>query len=124
MTAVVGDDEQLYRRVRESVGDQLCYHVDGDRIVFLHAAFNDPQKRPSVDRAILKYRRDPHLSRLNPADGIVSLHASAIRRLGPISKLNEKGKATEEKYDVDVTAAPLLGNCSHAVVAMSPSTAR
>lgn len=69
MTDAVGDDEQLYRRVQESVGGQLCYQVVGDRIVFLHflhAAFNDPQKRPSVDRAILKYREDPHL-----ADGVL-----------------------------------------------------
>jgi hypothetical protein len=88
----------------------------------LHASFNDPQKHPSVDRAILKYRRDPHLSRLSAADGIVSLHAAAIRRLGPIPNATEKGKPTTEKYDVDVTANPLVGNCAHAVVAMSPST--
>ena len=54
MSGVVGDDEQLYRRIRESTGQQLCYQVVDGRIVFLHAAFNDPKKRPSVDRAILK----------------------------------------------------------------------
>ena len=123
MTGAVGDNEQLYRRVQEHVDRQLCYRVDGDRIVFLHAAFNDPQKRPSVDRAVLKYRQDPHLSRRSAEDGIVSLKAAAIRRLGPISKLNEKGKPAEDKYDVDVTADPVPGNCSHALVVMSPSTA-
>lgn len=123
MTDSVGDDEQLYRRVQDSVGGQLCYQVVGDRIEFLHAAFNDPQKRPSVDRAILKYRRDPHLSRRSAKDGIVSLQAAAIRRLGPIPKRNDKGKPTREEYDVDVTADPVSGNCSHALVVMSPSTA-
>ncbi|MFN0317421.1 MAG: hypothetical protein ACKVQA_20550 [Burkholderiales bacterium] len=122
MTGPVGDEEHLFRRVQSSVGDQLCYQVDGGRTVFLHAAFNDPQKRPSVDRAILKYRLDPNLSRRDAEDGIVSLQAAAIRRLGPIAKLNEKGKATEDKYVVDVAADPVLGNCAHATVAMSPST--
>jgi hypothetical protein len=122
MTYAVGDDEQLYRRVQEHVGGQFCYQVDGDRIVFLHAAFNDAQKRPSVDSAILKCRRDPHLSRRSAEDGIVSLQAAAIRRLG-IPKHKDKGKSTGEKYDVDVTADPVSGNCSHALVVMSPSTA-
>jgi hypothetical protein len=124
MTDAVGDDEQLYRRVQESVGGQLCYQVVGDRIVFLHAAFNDPQKRPSVDRATLKYREDPHLSRRSAKDGIVSLQAAAIRRLGPIPKLNERGKPTSEEYGVDVIADCLPGNCSHALVVMSPVRSR
>lgn len=122
MSGVVGDDEQLYRRIRESTGQQLCYQVVDGRIVFLHAAFNDPKKRPSVDRAILKCGEDPHLSRLSAHDGIVSLQAAEIRRLGPILKMNEKGKPTGDEYDVDVTADPPSGNCSHALVVMSPST--
>lgn len=123
MSRVVDGEEQLYRRVQLMVGEQLCFKVDGDRIVFLHAAFNDPKKSPSVDRANLKYQRDPHLSRKTAEDGIVSLQAAAIRRLGPIPKINEKGRPTEERYEVDVTADPKLGNCSHALVVMSPSTA-
>ena len=122
MTGAVGDDEQLYRRVQDRVGEQLCYQIVDGRPVFLHAAFNDPKKRPSVDRAILKYRGDPQLSRQTAQDGIVSLQAAGIRRLGPISKVNEKAKPTGDKYDVDVTADTVLGNCSHAVVVMSPST--
>lgn len=122
MSSAVGDDEQLYRRVQETVGEQLCYRVEGGRILFLHAAFNDPKKSPSVDRAILKHRRDPHLSRNSAPDGIVSLNAAAIRRLGPIvTKVNEKGRSTEVTYVVDVAADPVFGNCSHALVALSPS---
>jgi hypothetical protein len=123
MTGAVSDEEQLYRRVQESVGKQLCYEVVGGQPVFLHAAFNDAKKRPSVDRAILKCGRDPHLSRQSTHDGIVSLQAAAIRRLGPITKMSEKGKPTKDKYDLDVTADPVSGNCSHALVVMSPSTA-
>jgi hypothetical protein len=120
MNWAVGDDEQLYRRVQESIGQQLCYHVVGNQVVFSHAAFNDPKKCPSLDRAILKGSGDPHLSRKSPQDGIVCLQAATIRRLGPISKLNEKGKPTKDNYDVDVKASPLLGNCSHALVVTSP----
>lgn len=123
MSSVVGDDEQLYRRVQERVGEQLCFRVEDGRIVFLHAAFNDPKKSPSVDRAILKYGEDPHLSRMHAYDGIVSLQAARIRQLGPIQKSDAKGKPTNDKYDVDVTADAKLLNCSHALVVMSPSTA-
>ncbi len=121
MTAAVGDDEQLFRRVRDRVGDQLCCQVIDGRIVFQHAAFNDPKKTPSVDRAVLKCGFDPQLSRLSECDGIVALEAAQIRRLGPISKLDERAKPTEDKYEVNVTADPILGNCSHALVVMSPS---
>lgn len=122
MSRAVDDEEQLYRRVQENVGEQLCFKVVDGRTVFLHAAFNDPKKSPSVDRAVLKYAGNPHLSRKSAQDGIVSLQATGIRRLGPIQKLDGKGNPTNDKYDVDVTADPKLGNCSHALVVMSPST--
>lgn len=123
MTGLVGDHEQLYRRVQERIGEQLCYRVENGRVVFLHAAFNDPKKKPSVDRAILKHGRDANLTRKSPTDGIVSLEAGAIRRLGAtIQKLDNKGKPTADKYDVDVMPDPMLLNCSHALVVMSPAT--
>lgn len=122
MSVVVGDDEQLYRRIQERAGEQFCFQVVDGRTVFLHAAFNDPKKRPSVDRAVLKRGGDPHFSRKSVLEGIVSLQAAGVRRLGPIPKMSEKGKATGDKYEVDVTADPVLGNCSHALVVMSPST--
>ena len=52
MSVVVGDDDQLYRRIQERAGEQFCFQVVDGRTVFLHAAFNDPKKRPSVDRAV------------------------------------------------------------------------
>jgi hypothetical protein len=122
MSSEVGDDEQLYRRIQEKIGEQFCFEVVDGRTVFLHAAFNDPKKNPSVDRAILKYRSNPHLSRMSVHDGIVALQAAGIRRLGPITKMSERGRPTDTKYDVDVAADPRFGNCSHALVVMSPST--
>lgn len=122
MSSAVGDEERLYRRVQERVGDQFCFQVVDGQTVFLHAAFNDPKKCPSIDRAILRHRGDPHLSRKSARDGIVTLETAGIRRLGPIQRLNDKGKPTKDSYGVDVKADPRLGNCSHALVVMSPST--
>lgn len=121
MIGEVGDVEELYRRVRQSIGDQqMCYGVDGHRTVFLHAAFNDRSKRPSLDRANLKIARNPHYTRQGSEDGIVALQADAIRRLGPIPQLNAKNRPKGQAYEVDVTPDPRFGNCAHALVAMAP----
>jgi hypothetical protein len=123
MRAPVGTDEVLFRRVTETVGDQLCYRKEGGRVVFLHAAFNDAYKKPSVDRARLKWRSDPHQTRLVPAEGIVALGADAVRRLGPIARLDQKGREMADAYAVDVLPDPVRANCAHAVIALSPATA-
>jgi hypothetical protein len=115
----VADAEKLYRRVSESVGEQLCYKVEGDRVFFLHAAFNDPAKSPSVDRAALA-DGDPHRTRRTSADGIVTLHVDAVRRIGPIPKFNEKGKRLKEVYGVNVSSDPVLGDCAHALIEITP----
>src|SRR6266446_4210479 len=121
---LVADEEQLYRRIRESVGPQRCYQIDGGRVVFLHAAFNDPAKSPSVDRAALA-QLDPNRTRVASEDGVVTLRAQDVRqRIGPIPKYDEKGKRTKEEYGIDVTSDPLLfGNCAHAIVVITPSNA-
>ncbi|SRR6266508_2290013 len=119
----VADVEQLYRRVSESIGTQICYQIEGDRVVFLHAAFNDPAKCPSVDRAELA-QLDPHRTRITSNDGIVTLSAQAVRqRIGPIPKFNESGKRVKEDYGVDVKSDPLFGNCAHALVEITPPNA-
>ncbi len=49
----VRDDEELYRRVRsESKFEE--YFFDRGKLIINPAAFNDPYKKPSVDRAELK----------------------------------------------------------------------
>jgi hypothetical protein len=123
----VAEEEQLFRRIRESVAGQMCYRADGGRVVFFQAAFNDPQREPSVDRPRL--RGNPNATRLSQDDGIVTLRASAIRRLGPIAKLTERGKPAKDtqgvliQYSVEVLSDPYYGNCAHALIAMSPATA-
>lgn len=121
----VADQEKVYRRVRQIVAGQVCYHTDGDRVNFSQAAFNDPAQEPSLDRARL--RPDPQLCRLSAEDGIVALQATAIRGVGPISKMAGKKPARDSQgrpisYDVDVVSDPHFGNCSHAVVVAVPGS--
>lgn len=119
-TGGVADDEQLYRRVRQSIGAQVCYQIEAGELRFLHAAFNDPARCPSVDRARLA-GQEPHSARMSVADGVVTLKAEAIRRrIGPIPKFNDKGKRLKESYGVDVISDPRYGNCSHALVVITP----
>ena len=75
MSVVVGDDDQLYRRIQERAGEQFCFQVVDGRTVFLHAAFNDPKKRPSVDRAV---PRGDLTSAERASEGIVSLQAGFV----------------------------------------------
>lgn len=123
MIGEVSDEEELYRRIRQSAGEQLCYRIEVDRTIFLHAAFNDPSKQPSVDRALLKISRNAHHTRLSTEDGVVALRADAVRRLGPIHKLDSKRRPTGEPFTVYVKPDPRRANCSHALIGMTPPTA-
>jgi len=114
----VADDEELYRRVRETVAGQVCYQIEGGRVVFSQAAFNDPSKQPSVDRAKLR-DFDPHRSRLTREDGIVTLEAGAVRRLGPIPQYDNRRQPLSE-HAVDVVPDPIEGNGAHALVVTQP----
>jgi hypothetical protein len=112
----VNDDEELYRRVRERTpASQLCFETVAGRVVFSQAAFNDPQKRPSVDRAIL-CSSNPHRSRLAREDGIVALNAAAIRKIG----LGQPGQG-RSTHVVDVLPDPVRGNLAHAVIVVDPA---
>jgi hypothetical protein len=115
----VADAEDVYRRVCELIGEQFCYSVEAGQVKFLHGAFNDPAKSPSVDRADLA-EGDPHRTRIEPKYGVVTLQVKAIReRIGPLPKF-EKGRRTKETYGVDVYAQPRVGNCAHAVIVIQP----
>lgn len=105
----------------------MCYQVDGGRVVFFQAAFNDPSREPSVDRAVI--RADAQQTRVAIQDGVISLKVSAIRRLGPIPQYGKGGKPAKDaegkpiEYAVNVIADPVHGNCAHGLIVMDPSTA-
>ena len=112
----VEDGEELYRRVRDQTpAGQLCFQNIAGRVVFSQAAFNDPQKRPSVDRAKLS-GNNPHHARVSRDDGIVALQADAIRQIA----LNRHGQA-QTMHSVNVIPNPVEGNPAHAVIVTDPA---
>lgn len=115
----VADEEDLYRRVPPASGNSLCYQVDNGRVIFKTGAFNDSAKRPSVDRATFR-QFDPNRTRRTAEDGVVVLRAEAIRKLGPMTQSDDRGKLVS-KHLVDVSPEPIFfSNCSHAEVISQP----
>jgi hypothetical protein len=116
---MVAEEEELYRRVPRTAGPADCYKVEPDgKVRFTVAAFLDRAKRPSVDRAALR-NHNPHPTRASKEDGITSLIAGAVRKIGVIEKKDDKGKVLSE-HAVDVVAAPVEGNNAHAEIILSP----
>jgi hypothetical protein len=105
----VADTESLYRAVRN---DPRFIAMDAEgnpRISSM--AFNDPGRRPSVDRAALcpggpADTRD----RFSLGSGVLSLVAGEVR------SLTASHGGTGATYGVDVEAVPLPNNPSHAEI--------
>ena len=115
----VEDDEQLYRGVKEKApGGEICFRLDSGRVQFFSAAFNDREKRPSVDRAKL-HHFNPHRTRVSEEDGIVMLLTSRVRQLGLVHVFDQRGKVRSE-HAVDVIPDPKTGNPAHAVIITQP----
>ncbi len=111
----VRDNEELYRRVRsESKFEE--YFIDRGKLIINPAAFNDPHKKPSVDRAELK-ELNPSLSRLNKTQGIVSLIVGNVRAIKDVeTKTEDRGVL----HAVDVIYNPLPDNCAHSQIIVDP----
>jgi hypothetical protein len=117
---LVGDGEVLYRSVRDITDDGKAQEwtiVDGE-LKFSQSAFNDRNRQPSVDRAIL--RRSASESKHSPTDGITSLVARDVRRIRSVQRLTNKGKVAQD-HTVDVTYVPLPENAAHAEVQCAPA---
>jgi hypothetical protein len=97
----VGDDELLYRRVREQYISR-----DAENKPFVSAnAFNDKQKKPSVDRAHLT-GFDPQRARWEQSDAIVSLLTEEVRAINSIIERTATGTPVAP-YLIDVRPDPL-----------------
>src|SRR5205085_10172289 len=105
----VTDDETLYRAVRN---DPRIFAVDADgRPRISSMAFNDPGRRPSVDRAALcpggpAETRD----RFSPESGVLSLVTQEVR------SLTATHGGTGATYGVDVEPVPLPDHPPHAEI--------
>lgn len=111
----VRDDEELYRRVR-SASKFEEYFIDRGKLIINPSAFNDPYRKPSVDRAELKQLK-PTLSRLNETDGIVSLVTCDVRA---IKDVETKTEEKETVHAVDVIPDPTPDNSAHSQIIVNP----
>ncbi len=107
--SAVADEEVLYRAVRN---DPRFFTVDSDgRPRLSSMAFNDPGRRPSVDRAALCPGGPAETrNRFSPGSGVLALVARDVRALTATH-----GK-TGMIYGVDVEPVPLPDNPSHAEI--------
>jgi hypothetical protein len=96
----VYDSEELYRSVRSDE-----YKTINGRVIFSASAFNDRDRKPSVDRSGM--RKDPKDARKSPTDGITKLIAREIRGTCKISIFDKKGKVTGQ-HAVDVLHRPIV----------------
>ncbi len=111
----VRDDEELYRRVRsESKFEE--YFFDRGKLIINPAAFNDPYKKPSVDRAELK-ELNPSLSKLDETQGIVSLMTADVRA---IKDVETKTEDKDVVHAVDVIYVPTPKNLAHSQITVNP----
>ena len=112
LTPVQGD-EILYRSVRGEEGKEYTTKSNG-KPDFNYEAFKATNRKPSVDRAIL--RDHPSLSLLSDTDGIVSLIAGQVRGIKSV----ERPEGGEAVYAVDVIYAPTIENHAHAEIIVIP----
>ncbi len=99
----VGRNETLYRRV--SNDPDLFPLKEGVRRISSQA-FRDPEMKPSVDRAKL-CESDPAYTKLDPADGVLSLLTSEVMGIGDLIQNDAKGRPVQ-KYDVVAVPDPIL----------------
>lgn len=119
------DYEELYRSVRSvTSGADEYYYNDERKLVIRSKAFNDKNREPSVDRAVM---RDFHAeqSKKSDSDGIVSLITEDIRRIAGIKTEQEVAALDQNKlqttiHNVDVLHKPIEDNHSHSVVTVDP----
>ena len=79
--------EALYRSVRPDE-----YKTIGGRVIISASAFNDRERKPSVDRAWLD--RDLKEIRKSPTDGITKLIAGEVRSSSNVAIFDKKGRKT------------------------------
>jgi hypothetical protein len=113
----VEDHEVLRRAVKDDPTHFAC-DANGALVHLGQSAFNDPEKRPSVDRAALQ-PDGAHVARRADTDGVVSLVASDVRNIAGVSTFNDKGKIVQG-HEVDVRHDPLNNNRAHALVVTAP----
>ena len=96
----VYDYEKLYRSVRPGE-----YKTIGGKVIISASAFNDRDRKPSVDRAWLD--RDFRGIRKSPADGITMIIAGEVRSNSSVEAFDAKGRKIGQ-HTVDVMHRPII----------------
>ncbi len=114
-TALVGDDERVFRAVADHLN---CFAMPGGVLRLSHSAFNDhPESKPSVDRVAM-LQGGPEASRRKASDGVVVLGVREVRQIVPVER-DRKGKEIQ-RHSVDVLHDPKPFNKAHALVVADP----
>jgi hypothetical protein len=97
----VGDEEELYRRVRE----EFVRVEAGSTVRFSANAFNDRERKPSVDRAAL-LDGQPQRTRISPSDAVARLIAHDVRAIAEVAERTPAGQIVGP-YRIDVVPDPI-----------------
>ena len=115
----VDDEEILFRRV---LNDTNQYHVEDDEVRVSATAFNDRQKRPSVDRK--RICKTPIWTQQGAEHGVLRITAAQVRG---IDSIEHKKKGEQFSYAFDVHPDPIVDppkgerpNPSHAEIRPNP----
>ena len=118
--SLVLNEEDLFRSIRDEAQHFGC-DSRGALTRLSVSAFNDREKRPSVDRACMRHGGASE-SRKSPTDGVVVVVAAEIRAIRGVTTLDRKGNVAQH-HDVDVLHDPEPDNHSHALVLAAPHVA-
>ncbi len=110
----VEDHEELYRNVRRNWNPPHYTREDGKFVIEYHAFYDGGGVQASVDRAKL-LNFDPSRALLNGANGIVSMRAGDVRRIGDINKVGDS-----VDHAVDVVFSPECDRPAHSLIIMKP----
>ncbi|MCK1629674.1 hypothetical protein [Bradyrhizobium sp. 162] len=95
----IEDSHDLYRSVKEGE-----YTTRNGQLTFSASAFNDRDRKPSVDTSAL--RNDPREARRSPEQGVTKVTAAEVRRTSGIPIRNAAGEQIAA-HEVDVIHRPI-----------------
>lgn len=95
----IDDSHDLYRSVREGE-----YTTLNGKVAFSASAFNDRDRKPSVDTAAL--RGDPRETRRGSEQGVAKLVAGDVRKTSAIPIKNAKGEVIGG-HSIDIIHRPI-----------------
>lgn len=113
--SIIGDAEIVLRSIRDQSGE---YTFRDGILRVSTTAFNDRDRKPSVDREII--RVIPALAKKSDTDGVLSLVVSDVRLISNVKTNDPKGRPVAE-HSVDVTPDPIDGNVSHCLIICRPA---